>query len=318
MANQHKVHASKISKLLMFLINLKNNKELLLMSLPGFIVVFVISYLPMVGIIVAFQNYNYIKGIFGSEFIGLKNFEFFFTSQYASRVIFNTIFLNFLFIATVLACSLALALVLKEIENKSLLKFVQSSIYLPNVLSYVAIGYFAIALFNPNYGVLNYFLKAMGIEPIEWYNEPKYWPVILNCFNLWKQMGVNTLIYLAAMISIPNEHYEAAKIDGASKPKMIFHITLPAIIPVISVLLLVNIGSIFRSDFGLFYNVTGNVGTLYQTTDVIDTFVIRSLRVLGDIGMSSAAGAFQSVTGFIIVLATNAVIRKINPENSLF
>lgn len=301
-----------------FLGKLHKNKELLFLASPGFVIILIYYYLPMIGTIIAFKEYKYDKGIIFSEYVGLKNFRFFFTSQYASRILFNTILLNVIFIFSTLVLSVFVAILLNEMKTRKYSKFAQSCMFLPYFISWVVVGYFAIALFNETYGVLNQTLHFFGIDSISWYNEPKYWPLILTIFNIWKQLGVNTVIYLAALTNISEEYYDASKIDGANKVQQVFYITLPSITPIMSIMVLLSIGQIFRSDFGLFYNVTGDIGALYSTTDVIDTFVVRSLRVIGDVGMASAASFIQSIAGLLLVTASNLVVKKINPDNALF
>lgn len=288
------------------------------MAIPGFLFILIYYYIPMIGIIIAFQDFKYDKGPFGSKFIGFDNFRFFFTSQYASRIITNTVFLNAVFIITTLITSVFIAIFLNRMKNVLYAKFVQSSLFFPYFISWVVVGYFALAFFSETYGVANKLLQWIGLNPVSWYSRPRIWPFILTAFNLWKQVGVNAVIYLAAIINISEEYYDAAKIDGAGPIKQVRYITIPEIIPIISIMVLLSIGQIFRSDFGLFYNVTRDIGLLYSTTDVIDTFVIRSLRVIGDMGMASAAGFFQSVIGFVMVLVSNYVVKRINSENSLF
>lgn len=301
-----------------FFRNMIRNKQLLLMAAPGFLFFLVYYYLPMGGVIIAFQDFKPQRGIWNSEFIGWTNFKFFFQSDYASRVIVNTLYLNVLFIATVLVVGLGVALVLNEVSRRFIAKVAQSAMFLPYFLSWVVVGYFSLTLFNDSFGVLNRWLESIGVGAISWYSEPKYWPFILVILNLWKSLGVSVIIYYAAIISVDKSLIEAALVDGASRWRTTRSIVIPSITPIITIMVLLQIGQIFRADFGLFYNVTRDVGALYATTDVIDTFVVRSLRVLGDIGMSSAASLFQSVAGLITVVISNYVVRRINSDNALY
>ncbi len=299
-------------------IRMKENGEFIVLSLPVIVHLFIFSYIPMLGIVLAFKNFRFDKGIFGSDWIGLNNFMFLFTSQDAWRITLNTIGLNLMFIFSGLVCSVTFALMLYEITNKNYVKLYQTVIILPSFLSWVVVGYMAYILLNPQLGVLNKILEAAGAEPVSWYSEPSYWPVILAISNIWKNVGLGSIIYYAGLMGINQEYYEAADIDGAGKFQKALKISIPNILPLMVIMTILAIGGIFRSDFGMFFNLTRNVGSLYPTTDVIDTYVYRALRVVGDIGMSSAAGLYQSIVGFIMILVTNAIVRRIQPENALF
>ncbi|MFC5404616.1 ABC transporter permease [Cohnella soli] len=294
------------------------NKVLYLMTLPGLLLILLFSYLPMGGLIIAFKDYRFDKGVFGSAWSGLQNFEFFFSSQDALRVTFNTLYMNALFIVTGTVMSILCALLVIELKNKIGKKIIQTTLLLPYFISWVVVGYFVFALLNNQIGVVNQLLTRIGVGSIDWYSSPHYWPVILVLVSIWKNTGYSAIIYLAAIIGINEEYYEAARIDGANRFQEVMKITLPLIAPIISILTLIAIGKIFYADFGLFYNVPRNIGVLYSTTDVIDTYVFRALRNTGDIGMSSAVAFYQSTVGFVLVLFSNYIVRKINPENSLF
>lgn len=286
---------------------------------PGILYLLLNNYLPMFGVMIAFKNINYAKGIWGSDWIGFKNFEFLFSTSDAYIITRNTILYNFSFIVINLIGAVGLAALMNELKNKLAARFYQSVILLPHLFSAVIIGYLVFAFLSADYGYLNNkVLPWLGIEPLSWYNEPKVWPYILIIVNTWKSVGYLSIIYLAAIIGLDKEYYEAAVIDGANKWHQFSKITLPLIAPVIIVMTLMQIGRIFSSDFGLFYQVTMNSGSILQTTNVIDTYVYRALMNLGDIGMSSAAGLFQSVVGFILVLTVNLIVRKISKENALF
>jgi len=292
---------------------------LMLLMLPGLAYLLINNYLPMLGIFIAFKNVNFTKGILESDWVGLKNFEYLFRTSDAYIITRNTILYNAVFIVLGTILSIAFAVLLNEIRRKLWSRFYQSVIVLPHLISFVVVGYLTYAIFSMETGFLNKsVLPLFGIDPISWYTEPKYWPYILTIVHLWKSVGFSCIIYLASIISIDTEYYEAATIDGASRWTQIRTITLPLITPVIVMLTLLGIGRIFYSDFGLFYQVPMNTGMLSDTTNVIDTYVYRGLMVMGDIGMASAAGVYQSIVGFVLVLTANYIVRKVNRENALF
>jgi len=296
------------------------NGSLLLMALPGLLLLLVFSYLPMFGVIVAFKDYRAAKGIFDSDWIGFKNFEFLFGTEDAWRITFNTLFLNALFIVTSTIGAIGVALLLNEVREKTkkLTNFYQSALLLPHFISYVIVGYFVFAFLNTDSGLVNKTLAGFGVDSISWYSSPQYWPAILTSVNLWKNVGFNSIIYLSGILAINPEYFEAARIDGATKWKQITKITIPLIMPLIIITTLLAIGRIFYADFGLFFQVTRDNGLLYPTTDVLDTYVYRALRVSGDIGMAAAAGLYQAVVGFILVVAANWVVRRVDADKALF
>jgi putative aldouronate transport system permease protein len=297
--------------------HLKKNGELSLLILPGLIYKLIFHYLPLIGIVIAFKNYRYDLGIFGSEWVGFKNFEFFFASETAWRVTRNTILYNAGFIVITTASALTLAVMLNELGRRWV-KTYQSVLFLPHFMSWVVVGYIVIGFLDHESGYLNRMLMLVGMSPKDWFYEPSYWPYIMNITNLWKTVGFATLIYFAGIIGINSDYYEAAKIDGATKLQMIRHITLPMLTPLIAILFILAVGNMFRGDFGLHYFVPNNSGLIYSTTDVVDTYVYRALRELGDVSMAAAVSFFQSVVGFILVLTANVVIKKINEENALW
>ena len=297
---------------------LAKNGWLFSMTFPGLLILFLFSYLPMFGIVIAFKNYNIEKGIWGSDWIGTKNFNYLFSSSDAWRITYNTLFLNALFIIVGLIFSVFLALMMNEVKKNWLNRIFQSALFFPFLLSWVIVGYITFTFLKMDNGLVNNVLHIFGMDPILWYSEAKYWPVILLIINTWKFAGYYSIIYLAGMLGISNEYYEAARIDGASKLQQIVHITLPLLVPIMTIMTLLQIGRIFYADFGLFYNVTRDVGILYSTTDVIDTYVFRMLRTVGDIGMASAAGFYQAVVGFFLVLMSNIIVKKIDKDNGIF
>lgn len=298
--------------------NRKDNLILILMSLPVFIYLLIFDYLPMLGVVLAFKDYRYDRGIFGSEWIGFKNFEFFFTSQDAWRITRNTVGLNIIFIVASLVTAVALALFLFEITKRIYIKIYQTIMILPSYLSWVIVGYMTYAFLNPSIGIFNVAMQKLNIETIEWYSNPNLWPFILTFANVWKGMGLSCVIYYAGLMGINDEYYEAACIDGAKKWQQIIYISIPFLVPLMTIMTILAIGKIFRADFGMFFNLTRDIGALYETTDVIDTYVYRALRSLGDIGMSSAVGLYQSVVGFVLIIITNMVVKRIEEDNALF
>lgn len=292
---------------------------LYLMMLPGVVYLLINNYLPMFGLVIAFKDIDFAKGILRSDWVGLQNFKFLFQTSDAFIITRNTLLYNIAFIIIGLVVAVGFAILLNEVKNKVASRLYQSIIILPFLISMVLVSYLVFSMLSMESGLMNKtILPAFGIEPIAWYNEPKYWPIILTMVNVWKGAGYACIIYLAAIIGIDPEYYEAAKLDGASKWQQIRKITLPLISPVITMLTLLQIGRIFYSDFGLFYQVPMNAGALFSTTNVIDTYVFRGLLQLGNIGMSSAAGFYQSLVGFVLVMVSNYVVRKINKENALF
>jgi putative aldouronate transport system permease protein len=298
--------------------SIKRNSVFFVMALPALALLFIFNYLPIPGIIIAFKNFKGAQGIFGSAWVGLKNFEFLFTSATAWRITKNTLVLNSIFIMTGVAMSLGVALLLNEVRKPALTRFYQSAVFFPYFVSWVIVGMFTFAILNADNGMLDTILVNLGLEPIHWYGEPSFWPTILTVVNLWKSSGYWSIIYLAAILGISTEYYEASMIDGASRWQQTFSITLPLLLPLIIINVLLSVGHIFFADFGLFYYVTNDSSQLYSATDVIDTYVFRALRSMGDFGMAAAAGLYQSVVGFILIILSNYVVKRIDPEKSLF
>ena len=302
---------------------IRSQGPLFIMLLPGLLILLVNNYIPMFGIVIAFKDYryygNFILNLIKSEWVGFKNFEFFFATPYAFSITFNTIAYNLVFIILGLVIPVAFALALNEITNKRLAKTYQSFLFLPYFLSWIIVSYLAYSLFSIEHGFINTnILAPLGIEPVRWYFEPVYWPFILTFFQLWKYTGYNVVVYLAAISRIDSEYYEAAAIDGATKWQQIRNITLPLLQPIMIIMVLFAVGRIFNADFGLFYNVPRNSGALHTATDVIDTYVYKTLRDSNILGMAAAAGAYQAVVGSITVFIANYVVRKIDSDKALF
>lgn len=292
---------------------------LLLIAAPGIIYLLINNYIPMFGIFIAFKNFSYKKGIFGSGWCGFKNFEFLFKTKDAAIMTRNTLLYNLAFIVIGTIFAIFIAVLLNSIGETLRTKFFQSSLLLPNLMSWVIIAYMVFAFLNSDTGFIdNTLIKAFGGTPVAWYMENKYWPFILTFVYLWKNAGYSSIIYLAAIAGIDKSIYESASLDGATKMQQIMRITLPMLKPTVVIMTLMSVGRIFFSDFGLFYQVPMNSGAIYDTTQTIDTYVYRGLMQLNDVGMSSAAGLFQSVLGFIVVIVANTLVRHIDSDNALF
>lgn len=288
-----------------------------LMMLPGLIYLFINNYMPLPGAVVAFKQYNARLGIFGSKWVGLKNFAYLFKTTDAWVITRNTILYNVAFIIVNTVLAILVAVVLSELAGKRK-KVYQSVILLPNLISTVIISYLVFAFFSVGSGfVNNSILPLFGAAPVAWYNEAKHWPYIIIFVNAWRSVGYLCIIYLATLLGFDRAYYESALIDGASRLKQFWYITLPLLKPTIVMLTLMAIGRIFYSDFGLFYQVPMNQGALYATTNTIDTYVYRGLLQLGDISMSSAAGLYQSAVGFLLVLGANMLVRVIDRDSAL-
>lgn len=302
------------------LLNVKTKKQLQLWTfcIIPMILVFVFNYLPLPGIIIAFKRYRYDKGIFGSDWVGFKNFEFFFQSNDFIRITWNTLKMNFIFIVLgIVACCLV-AILLFELRSRMKVKIFHTIMITPHFISMVILAFVVYILLNPLHGVVNQFLTTFGLDKIDFYSKPNAWPTILTICYLWKHVGMDSILYYATLMGLDEGLFDAAYIDGASEWQKIRYIILPSLVPLITLLSILKIGGIFSGDFGLFYNVTRNVGTLYSTTDIIDTYVFRQLRVLGNVGMSSAVGLLQNVVGFGLVIFVNKLSKLIDPEGGLF
>ena len=298
---------------------LKEYWPLYLMMLPALLYLLINNYIPMAGMVIAFKKLNFAKGIWASPWAGLKNFKFLFASKDAWIITRNTLLYNVAFILVNMVVGIAIAILITEVRNTKLKKIYQSAILLPFLMSMVILSYIVYALLSAENGLVNNsILPLFHIDPIQWYQKPKYWPAILIIANCWTGVGYGCLIYIASLIGIDPSFYEAARLDGASKWQEITKITLPSLVPTIITLLLLSIGRIFYSDFGLFYQVPMNSGVLFPTTNVIDTYVYRALIEQGNISMSSAAGVYQSLVGFCVVMLSNWIVRRVDKDQALF
>ena len=293
-------------------------REYLIMLIPAIAFFVIFSYIPMAGIIVAFKEYSYSGGIFGSPWVGLNNLRFLFLNNDLLRVLRNTVGYNIAFIIVNNSIQIFCAVVLVEIGGRFFKKVTQTIMLLPYFISWVVVGGLVYNLFNYEHGFISKIMQLIGRAPLDFYNKPLYWIPIIIMVSAWKSVGYGTVIYLAAIMGIDPAVYEAAEIDGASVFQKAVHITVPMLIPTLIILVLLSLGNIFRGDFSMYYQLVGNNAMLWPTTDVIDTFVIRSLLQSNDIGMSSAAGFFQSIFGFITIIIANLSIRAYDKDYSLF
>ena len=297
--------------------NVRKQWMLWLMAAPALIVVFLFKYVPMAGLVMAFQRLNFKKGIFSSPFVGFDNFKFLFTTTDAWVITRNTILYNAAFIVLEMVLAVALAIIMSELTCKLYSKVLQTVFIMPHFLSMVVVATIVYAFLAPN-GFINGFLTAGGSNPINFYSERGVWPFLLVLVYLWKHVGYSSIVYMAVISGISNEYYEAAALDGASKLQQIRYITIPHLRQIMIIKLIMAIGKIFHADFGLFYTVPRDSGSLYPVTNVLDTYIYRSLRELGDVGISTAVSCFQAVVGFVLVYVSNLVVRKIDSESSLF
>lgn len=301
-----------------FLKKIKKYKVLLLMLLPATLFTVLFSYIPMSGIVLAFKNYNYRDGIFGSPWCGFQNFRFFFKSGQAFKVTRNTVLYNLAFITINTILQVTLAILISEMRGKVFKKTMQSFMFLPYFISWVVVSVIAFNFLNYDYGIINSLRIRLGLEKIDFYGTPHYWIGILIFFNAWKGVGYGTVIYLAAIMGIDPSIYESAAIDGANIFQRIFKITIPCLYPTLIIMILLAVGQIFRGDFQMFYQLVGNNGLLFDYTDVIDTFTFRALINSNDIGMASASGLYQSVFCFVTIMLTNYLIKRYDEDYSLF
>jgi putative aldouronate transport system permease protein len=301
-----------------FVHELDKNKSLFIMVAPAVLLVTLMSYVPMSGLLLAFKNYRYDRGIFGSAWNGLENFRYLFVSGAGMRITVNTILYNLLNLITSQTLAIVLAVAITEMHHRLYKKLCQSVIFLPYFISWVIIGTFAYSILNYETGFLNNLVRSMGGEPINVYATPAAWPFIICIFNAWKWCGYNSIIYIAAITAIDPECFEAADIDGANIFQKIWYITFPSIRPTMIIMLLLSVGRILRGDFEMFYQLVGNSGQIFNATDVIDTYVFRSLVNNGNISMTAAATFYQSVLCFIIIITVNHIVRKLEADYALF
>lgn len=299
--------------------NIKRSIPIYLLALPGLIYLAINNYVPMASLVVAFKNYSAKRGIWGSDWCGFKNFKYLFGTRDAWTITRNTLCYNIAFIVIGTIMTVTIAILLSGIKGKRRGKFYQSAILLPYLVSWVIISYLVFGFLSAENGFINNtILAGLGKEPVSWYNVPKYWPIIIVLAYLWQGMGYHSIVYFANVVGIDRGYYEAAQIEGASHWQQIVHITLPLLRPTIITMVMLSVGKIFYSDFGLFYQVPMNSGAVYRVTGVIDTYVYKGLLEQGNIGMSAAAGLYQSLVGFAVVLLANLIVRKIDKDSAFF
>lgn len=302
----------------------RDDAELTLLALPTTIWFAIFAFLPMIGILIAFKDFKiyggggFIGNLINSEWVGFKNFEFLFASNDLGIIVRNTLVYNIIFIILGVVLPVTLAIMLTQLYNKKLAKIYQTSMFLPHFLSWVVVSYFVFSFLSPDKGLINSVLKTLGMEEVQWYLVESFWPYIIVFMSIWKGVGYNMIVYLAAITSVDSTYYEAAIIDGATKWQQIRKITIPLLKPIITILFILAIGKIFNSDFGLFYQVPRDSGKLFNVTSTIDTYVYKSLTGTGNISMSAAAAFFQSVIGFVLIIVTNYIVKKIDRDNALF
>ncbi|SDX12692.1 putative aldouronate transport system permease protein [Paenibacillus sp. CF384] len=301
-----------------FLYEIMKNRILYLMFLPVGLYFLVLAYLPMPGIVIAFKEYSYDGGIFGSKWNGIENFKYFFESGKLWLVTKNTVLYNLVFLTVSTILSVIVAILIAEMVGKYFKKTAQTFMFLPYFISWVTVSAFFYNIFNYDYGALNSWLKSLGAEPIDIYSNPNLWLFLLPLFYVWKGIGFSSVLYLSAIMGIDSESYESAKIDGANLFQRIWYITIPMLKPTIITLVLLGLSRIMRGEFDMFYQLIGDNGLLADTTDIIDTFVFRSLIFANDFGMASAGGVYQSVLSFFIIYAVNWGVKKWNSDYALY
>jgi len=288
------------------------------MCLPAILVLFLFSYMPMVGLVMAFKKFDYSLGIWGSPWVSLDNFQFLLASGNTfTRMTRNTLMYYAVFTIIGTTLNIVLAIGIDQFVFKRLGKAFQSIMIIPVFISFAAVQFIVYAFFSNN-GMVNNIIDFMGNDTVRWYTSAKYWPFILTTVKIWSSVGYGSVLYMSVLAGIDQEMYEAAQIDGANKWKQIWNITLPSLIPMITIMLLLGVGGIMRSDTGLFYQVTRNSGILYETTQVIDSYILNAILTTPDFGFTAATTFYQSLIGLVMILVANGIVRKAAPENALF
>ena len=301
-----------------FVLNLRKYGLLYLMTLPGLAYLLINNYLPMAGLVIAFKDVDFRKGLFGSDWIGFKNFEYLFASSDALQITRNTLLYNLVFIVLNIVIPVTLAVLINQLYSKFASKAYQTMMFFPYFMSWVVISYFVYAFLNPDKGLANSLIQAMGGSKVMWYSESKYWPFILTFMQVWKSMGYNMVVYLASITGIDSTLYEAAMLDGATKWQQTRHIPLPSLKPIIVMMFILNVGHIFYSDFGLFWQLTQGIpNSLYNVASTFDTYVFQALQSNVSIGKTAAAGMFQAVCCCVTVLVANFIVSKIDEESAI-
>lgn len=296
----------------------KNAIALFSMMIPGLIYLLINNYVPMAGLVIAFKRYDFSKGMWGSEWCGLSNFTYLFKTRDAFNIIRNTVLYNLGFIVFGTILAVTVAVMLNFLKGKLSKKVYQTLILIPYLVSMVIVSYIVYGFLSTESGFLNKLIVGLGGKSVSWYTQAKFWPYILTLVYLWKSFGYTSILYYATVIGIDSALYEAAAIDGATRWKQIWHVTLPGLKTTIITMVLLSVGRMFFSDFGLFYQVPMHSGLLADMTDTIDVYVYKGLTQLNDIGRSSAAGFLQSILGFILILVVNFIVRKLDKDSALF
>ncbi|GHU76380.1 sugar ABC transporter permease [Clostridia bacterium] len=294
----------------------RKNSELLLLCVPALLYFLVFCYLPMSGVLIAFKDYKYSEGIIGSKWVGLKYFRMFLSSD-VTRITVNTVLYGIAFIITGIVSGILTAILLFELRSRAAVKTFQTIMILPYFMSWVIVGLIVYVFLDPMNGAINHLLLNLGMKDVMWYSQVSNWPFIIIFIQCWKNVGYNSVMYYAALMGIDPTLYEAAYIDGAGKFAQFRYITMPELTSLVTILSLIAIGGLFRGDFGLFYQVPMDVGSLYRATDILDTYIYRGLRQ-GSLSMNTAVGLYQSIMGLIVMLISNAAVGRVNPDNSLF
>lgn len=303
---------------LSFIRELYKHRFIYSLAIPGLLILFVFSYLPLAGHLLAFKRFELTKGIWGSPWVGFENFRFFFGNPDWIKITWNTVYLNAFFLIAEIGIATLLAIFLNEVRHALYKRLLQSFVFLPYFISWLVVSLMIFGMLSNTDGIVNHLLSKFGFEPVDWYQTAWIWPIILTMTRAWKNAGYLSIILLAAITGISGEYYEAAKMDGATRLQQITKITLPLLRPTIIVLTLLGIGRIFYGDFGMIYGIIQDNGALFATTDVIDTYSYRALRQLGDFSMSSAIILYQSMMGLITILVFNTIVRKIDKDSRLF
>lgn len=296
----------------------KDNFQLFTLVLPGLALLILFKYMPMYGLVLAFKKFRAADGIWGSAWNGVNNFKFFFKSGVLQRLLTNTIGMNLLFLVVNTVVTVALALLLFELTNRKAIRVYQTIIFLPFIVSFAAAAYALYANLSESFGIINNVLEFFGLPDVAWYKEAGYWPTILLICYLWKQVGYGMIIYYGNLMAVDSSYYEAATLDGANRVQKAWYISWPFIRPVVIMFFILTLGSVFSANFGIFYYLPMNSTFLYETTDVIDTYVYRALREAGNVGMSTAVGLLQSVCGFIVLIVANTFAKKVDEGGAVF
>ncbi len=301
-----------------FLHNTWKHRAHLVMCIPAVLVIFLFSYMPMAGLVMAFKKFNYSLGIWKSPWAGLENFKFLLVSSDTfMRITKNTLlyYLIFTIIGTIL--NIVIAIGIDQLVFKKVGKLFQSIMIVPVFISYAAVQFIVYAFLSNN-GMINGMIQNFGGEGVRWYTTAGYWTIILTIVKIWNSVGYGSVLYMSVLAGIDQEMYEAAQIDGANKWKQILNITLPSLVPMITIMILLSVGGIMRSETGLFYQVTRNSGILYSTTQVIDSYILNAILTTPDYGYTAATTFYQSIVGLLLILGANGIVRKAAPENALF